>query len=58
MQDAKRSLRYFFGRFYFEKINKRYLAVLPCLYVDNQNRTFETSWIIWSFVIYFGNENK
>jgi|TARA_R110000796_G_scaffold18440_3_gene55879 hypothetical protein len=58
IQDAKKSFKYFIGRFYFERVDSRFLPILPCLYIDSESRTLEIAWIAWSFNIYLGNENK
>jgi hypothetical protein len=54
----KKRLQYFMGRFNFGRVPTRYLPLLPCIYVDSKDITFEVAWIAWSFSIYLGNEKK
>jgi hypothetical protein len=54
--EVGQSIKCFFRRFYFEPIDKKNIALLPCVYSNSETRTFEIAFISWSFCISYGKK--
>jgi hypothetical protein len=54
MKIMKKSTQIFISRFYGEPTDRRFFAVLPCIYTDNLDRTFEIAWFKFSLKFFYG----
>ena len=50
----KKSTQIFISRFYGEPTDRRFFAVLLCIYTDNLDRTFEIAWFKFSLKFFYG----